>query len=300
MRHPSALMGASAPAPAVSVVIPAYNEAARLPKTLERSLEYMRASHRDWEIIVVDDGSSDGTAAAVVCCGLGAKLRLLRAERNCGKGAACVAGASAAAGERVLLMDADGATPLSALPLLEQRMSQGGCEMVAGSRELVLRQRPLRRQLLGRAFSLAAATCVRGVGDTQCGFKLLTRDAACAVLPRLHVAGWAFDVEMIHVAQRLGIRVDSVPVPWRDVDGSKIAWHTPAKMLADVARVRAMYSCGAWRAVPEADGEAGRDAASTARPQAADGGSTAARAWWPQCAGGVCYEEVHVPETKID
>ena len=244
--------------PTLSVILPAYNEATRLPPTLDASLAYLEAvvaPDRGWELIVVDDGSTDGTSDVVRRHGLGGGLRLLRAARNGGKGAALRAGAAAATGERLLLMDADGATPLSALPSLERALEEARCDVAVGSRAAVLRQRPPHRRLMGAVFAALASSCVRELDDTQCGFKLLTRRAAARTLPHLHVTGWAYDVELLYLAQALGLGVTSATVPWADVAGSKVRPATPAQMAVDVARVGLLYGAGVWR-LPE-EGEEG-------------------------------------------
>ena len=221
--------------PSLSVVIPAFNERKRLPKPLAASLFYLRSQARDWEVIVVDDGSTDETAAALSSLREDEphRLRVVRSPRNCGKGAALAAGACLAAGERILLMDADGSTPLTALQELEDVMDRVGCSIVVGAR---CASRPWYRELMG----------VSGVTDTQCGFKLLTRDAAALTLPHLHIERWAYDVEMLYVAQRLGLGVVSAQVPFEDVPGSKVTWWTPVEMLLDVIRVSTLYRLGVW------------------------------------------------------
>ena len=218
------MMTIATPPPSLTVVIPAFNEALRLPPVLDASLAYLQAGQRPWELIVVDDGSSDGTSEVVrqrcSSCERG-RLRLLRADGNGGKGAALRAGAAAARGDRIALVDADGATPLSALPALERALDAAGCGVAVGSRSDVLRRRPPYRRLMSAVFSLLAMSCVADLDDTQCGlepslrlrlrlrlrlslrlplpltrcgFKLLTRQAAERTFPHLHVAGWAYDV----------------------------------------------------------------------------------------------------------
>ena len=219
------------PRPSLTVVIPAFNEALRLPPVLDASLAYLQAEQRPWELIVVDDGSTDGTSEVVrqrcSSCEQG-RLRLLRADGNGGKGAALRAGAAAARGDRIVLVDADGATPLSALPALERALDAAGCGVAVGSRSDVLQRRPPYRRLMSGVFSLLATSCVADLDDTQCGFeltlslslslslsrslsrtltrcgfKLLTRQAAERTFPHLHVSGWAYDVSAARAATHL-------------------------------------------------------------------------------------------------
>jgi dolichyl-phosphate beta-glucosyltransferase len=237
----------------LSVVIPAFNERRRLPATLSRSLGYLSEQEFTWEVVVVDDGSTDNTADWVMeTHAQEAKVRVLRSERNCGKGAALAAGASASLGERLLFMDADGGTPISALPALEQTMSSTSSGVVVGQR-MVAQSRPWLRRLMGFVFRRLAATCVADLEDTQCGFKLLTRAAAERTMPHLHVQRWAYDVELLYLAQQLGVGVATASVPAIDVPGSKIQWHTPAQMMLDIARISALYRLGIWSLPGDAD-----------------------------------------------
>ena len=162
------------PPPSLTVVIPAFNEALRLPPVLDASLAYLQAGQRPWELIVVDDGSTDDTSGVVrqrcSSCEQG-RLRLLRADGNGGKGAALRAGAAAARGDRIVLVDADGATPLSALPALERALDAAGCGVAVGSRSDVLQRRPPYRRLMSGVFSLLATSCVADLDDTQCGLE---------------------------------------------------------------------------------------------------------------------------------
>lgn len=241
--------------PSLSVIIPAFNEAGRLPSTLDASIQYLTLhEQRRWEILVVDDGSADETAKTVCEFGLGANLRLLRSAQNHGKGAALRAGAAMAVGERLLLMDADGGTPISALSSLEREMQASSADIVVGSRAEMLRRRPWRRQLMGRVFAICASTCVRGLDDTQCGFKLVSR-AAASSFAQMHVERWAFDVELLYIAQQRGFFTSSATVPYCDVSGSKVTWSTPVQMFVDVARVFLLYRLGFWKR-PQVEGRA--------------------------------------------
>jgi dolichyl-phosphate beta-glucosyltransferase len=240
-------------ATSLSVVIPAFNEASRLPATLAASLQYLGSddmAHRRWEVIVCDDGSEDDTMRCVV---QHPRVRLVRSRLNQGKGAALAAGVVRASGERILLMDADNGTPLSALPLLEEAMARTGSGLVLGSR--LQSSRPWYRKLQGSVFRSVVAACIPDVVDSQCGFKLLTRAAARATFPHLNVQRWAYDVELIYLAQSLRLGVTSVAVPSVDVPGSKVRWHTPFEMLRDVLRVLISYRLGLWVApTPPATG----------------------------------------------
>lgn len=222
----------------LSVILPAYNEAARIAPALDATLSFLSeaAGGRSWEVVVCDDGSTDGMSDAL--CERyggrwGARLRLLRSVQNRGKGAALAAGAASAQGERVLLMDADGGTPCSALPLLEEVMDRTGAGVVCGTRTQRA-SRPKYRALMGACFGLLARAAAPGVRDTQCGFKLLSIEAARATLPHLRVRRWAYDVELLYLARRLGLGVDAADVPAVDVRGSKVRWFTPAQMALDV------------------------------------------------------------------
>lgn len=244
------LPSAATPAPlALSVVIPALNERERLPQTLQSALAYLRQSERtSWEVIVVDDGSDDGTAeyaTSVVRGDPERRLRVLRSPKNIGKGAALAAGTACARGERLLFMDADGGTPITALPALEDCMLRSGGGLVVGARSFG--RRSWFRQLMGVVFHSLASTCVSGVADTQCGFKLLTRAAALSTMPHLRVRRWAYDVELLYLAQAQGIGVASTAVPSIDMPGSKIRWSTPIQMLRDVLMVSLLYRLRVWR-----------------------------------------------------
>ena len=214
-------------APHLSVVIPAFNEAARLPRYLDEVVGFLEARGKPYEVVVVDDGSTDGTAAVVRA--LAARhptVRLLPLGRNRGKGAAVCAGMLAAMGSARLFTDADGATPIGELTRLEPALATGA-DLAIGSRVLVdpavsVRTRP-HRVAAGRVFNwLVARLGVRGVADSQCGFKLFTAEAAEALFGSLQTAGFAFDVELLLRAQARGYRIVEVPVNWADQEGSKV------------------------------------------------------------------------------
>lgn len=233
----------------LSLVIPAYNEAKRLPRTLEASLAYVQARGLSAEILVVDDGSKDETAQ--VAAGY-AGVHVLSYGGNRGKGYAVRYGVLRAQGERVLFMDADLATPIEELEKLEAALAEGAAYAI-GSRplresELTVRQ-PLLRELCGRAFNAIVQTLATpGIEDTQCGFKLLTREAAQAIFSRCQLDGFSFDVEALFLARRLGLKIAEVPVRWAHQEGAAAFATRSAylkaglRMLRDVLRVRRLHA----------------------------------------------------------
>jgi dolichyl-phosphate beta-glucosyltransferase len=210
-----------------SVVIPAFNEARRLPPYLDDVVVFFEGRCEPYEVIVVDDGSTDETPAAVEArVHEVASVRLLRLPRNTGKGAAVRAGMLAARGAYRLFTDADGATPIAEVKRLEPALL-AGAHVVVGSRVLVdpsvsVTARP-HRVAAGRVFNwFVARLGLRGVADSQCGFKAFTGDAAERLFAGLWTRGFGFDVELLLTAQAAGCRIVEVPVNWVDQPGSKV------------------------------------------------------------------------------
>lgn len=211
----------------LSVVIPAYNEEGRLGPTLAAYDAYLLAAKRRAELIVVDDGSSDGTSA--VARGMVARyaeIRLIRLAENRGKGYAVRSGIVNAMGRRILFADADGATPLSEVERLDAALD-AGADVAIGSRAFldagVTIERRLYRHLIGRTYHrLVELLTVRGIKDTQCGFKLFDGRVADDLFSRMRMSGFSFDVELLMMAQRRGYRIAEVPVNWSHQSGSKI------------------------------------------------------------------------------
>ena len=227
-------------APRLSVVIPAFNEASRLPGTLARVRAHLVAQHRPHEILVVDDGSSDGTAD--VARSAGADVRVLRHEPNRGKGYAVRRGMRAATGERRLMTDADLSTPIEELQKLEAEIDRGydvaiASRAVFGARIEV--HQPAYREAMGRAFNLLVqALLLPGLADTQCGFKLFTAAAAEAAFGACHLDGFSFDVEALYVARRRGLRVAEVPVVWRNDAATRVGLGGGGAAFIDLLRIR--------------------------------------------------------------
>ena len=227
-----------------SIVIPAFNEAHRLPPYLEEVAGFFDGRGEPYELLVVDDGSTDGTvAAARALAGRHPAVRVLPLGRNRGKGAAVRAGMLAATGALRLFTDADGATPITELKRLEPALA-AGADVVIGSRVLVdpavsVRTRP-HRVAAGRIFNwLVARLGLRGVADSQCGFKLFTGTAARMLFGALRTEGFAFDMELLLRAQATGCRIAEVAVNWADQEGSKVGvLRSGPGMLAQIVRAR--------------------------------------------------------------
>lgn len=237
--------------PALSVVIPAYNEARRLPASLRRVLEYLERGHgQPFEIIVVDDGSDDDTAACVRALGHPA-VTLVSNERNRGKGYSVRRGMLLASGERLLMTDADLSTPIEELPRLVAALA-AGADVAIGSRaangaDIVVHQ-PWYREVVGRLFNLTVRSLtVRGIRDTQCGFKLFSGRAAHEVFGRLRLDGFSFDVEALFVAQRCGYRLVEIPVRWSNDAASRVTMLKGARAFLDLLRIRSNQMLGLYR-----------------------------------------------------
>ena len=233
----------AAPGIDISVVIPAYNEALRLDPTLDQISDYLNSRQLQYELLVVDDGSCDETANLVMKHP-NPKITLLSHGRNLGKGAAVRCGVLKSTGAVVLITDADLSTPIEELEKLEPYLAGDQADLVLGSRAVqtteVRKHQPLYRELMGRTFNVIIQILgVRGVRDTQCGFKLLRGRQARDLFQRLTTSGFAFDVELVWLAQREGLRVREVGVVWINSLDSKVRiWIDPFKMIIEVVLFR--------------------------------------------------------------
>ena len=229
----------------LSVVVPAYNESARLQPTLVTVRDYLSHADLSWELIVVDDGSTDDTPDIVKRAGdLSDRIRLLQLPQNRGKGCAVRSGVLDSQGRLVLLTDADLSTPIDELERLRAalpgRVAAIGSRALARSR-IEVHQGHVREALgrLGNTFIRLLA--VPHVVDTQCGFKLFDGARARRLFSLAHVDGWAFDVEILHLCHRFGWPVVEVPVRWAHADGSTIRPGAYAQVLRDVLGIRWRY-----------------------------------------------------------
>lgn len=234
------------------IIIPAYNEGARLGQTLERVLHYIAAQSWNAEVIVVDDGSRDRTPELVR--GYARQypaLKLLQNPGNRGKGYSVRNGMLHASADFLLFTDADLSSPIEEAAKLFGAL-RSGADIAIGSRWLqpelqALRQSPLR-QLYGRLFNLL----LRGVlglnfKDTQCGFKAFTRSAAQIVFPMQRIERWGFDPELLFLARRAGLKVKEIPVVWSHAEGTRLSpLRDGFRMLGEVLAVRANSLAGRY------------------------------------------------------
>jgi dolichyl-phosphate beta-glucosyltransferase len=236
----------------LSIVIPAFNEAVRLPPSLHRIGTYLREDPTllPAEVLVVDDGSSDATAetAAAVQMPDGIDLKVLVHPSNRGKGAAVRSGFSTTTGAWVLLTDADLSAPIDELKVL--LAAAAADRVVIGSRavdrRLIENPQPWYRDLMGRTFNLGVRSLALGdLHDTQCGFKLFPGDLARALAPSQRLDGFAFDVELLVLARWWGYAIREVGVRWRHVDASRVSpIRHSSQMMRDLLRLWWWRSAG--------------------------------------------------------
>ncbi len=230
--------------PKISIVIPAYNESARIESALERVLTCVEERSWDAEVLVVDDGSSDETAAIVQrWMARYPQLQLFENPGNRGKGYSVRNGLLQAAGEIVMFTDADLSAPIEEAELLF-RAIDNGAEVAIGSRWLdkqrQTKHQPLYRRFFGRCYN-ALTRVVMGLPyrDTQCGFKAFRRGAAQCIFPLQTIERWGFDPEILFIAQKLDFRIAEVPVTWGHDERSRISYlRDGSQMLKEMVEIR--------------------------------------------------------------
>lgn len=233
----------------LSVIIPAYNEEKRLPKTLIEIDRYLSRQNFDYEIIVVDAGSGDRTSDIVrEKMGIIKHLRLLEMRKSRGKGEAVKEGMLEALGQFRVFTDADNSTSIDQVEKMWPAFNSG-FDVVIGSRDIkgavIARPQPWLRQRLGDIFNLIVQifSGLRGIFDTQCGFKGFTEKAAKDIFPKLTIYGWAFDVEVLILAKKLGYKFKEIPVVWMNDPDSKVNLKGMIKMLFEVLKIRLNLIC---------------------------------------------------------
>jgi dolichyl-phosphate beta-glucosyltransferase len=242
--HPMATSSPHKERVALSLVVPAYNEGQRLPRTLTRIREYLDASGEHYEVIVVDDGSDDGTAIATAAIAKQwPELDVVSLPANRGKGAAVREGMLRATGAHRAFSDADLSTPIEELPRLRERLNST-CQVAIASRDApgshIEIHQPAWREFMGRTYNrLLRFIILPGFADTQCGFKVFTEEAAVRCFVPLQTMRFGFDAEVLLRARRAGWSIDEVPVRWRHVEKSRVgSMRDSSRMLYDLLRLR--------------------------------------------------------------
>ncbi len=214
-------------APHLSIVVPAFNEQARIGASIARMVEYFDSQKYTYEVLVVDDGSTDATLGVVADKAAGHEnVQSLHYNGNKGKGFAVRFGMVRATGDFVLFSDADLATPIEEVEKLEAAVRKG-CDIAIGSRDVpgskLIKHQSLFREFAGKLFNKCVQRVgVPGIHDTQCGFKLFTRAAAQNIFNRCQIDGFSFDVEVLYLGRQLGYSIAEVPIVWEHKDGSKV------------------------------------------------------------------------------
>jgi dolichyl-phosphate beta-glucosyltransferase len=234
--------------PSISIVIPVYNEAKRIKTTVNKIVSFIKQREINAEIVIVNDGSQDDTAHVLIeMSGLLPNLMIINNEINQGKGSAVRKGMLSAAGNMILFTDADLSTPIEELDKFVKILKQGNDIVIASRRMRESRiniPQPLHRRVMGKLFQIIVATIIiRGIKDTQCGFKLFSREACRRIFEQQLLSGFAFDVEVLYLANRLQFKVAELPVEWNDARGSKvIPFKTSVSMLRDLLYIKLFYS----------------------------------------------------------
>ena len=230
--------------PFLAVIIPAYNEDQRILPTLERVREYLSIQAYTWSVTLVSDGSSDKTVD--LAKGFAEKnpnFHVIHYSPNRGKGYAVRKGMLEVEGDWILFSDADLAAPIEEVEKLIEH-AEAGDDVSIGSRPLKESKleihQPFYREMLGCGFNLAVhLLAIRGIHDTQCGFKLFSKKAARDVFSRCKLEGFSFDFEALMIARDLGYRIDEVPIRWRHQEGSKVVlMRDGPRMLRDLVKLR--------------------------------------------------------------
>lgn len=237
--------------PFLSVIIPAYNEAERLPLTLVDIDQKLDAADYDYEILVVNDGSKDSTAAIIRAMTKGIKnIKLIDNDTNKGRGAAVRQGMLLARGKLRLLTDADNSASIDQFDAMLPHF-KGGYEIVIASRTLPeskLYQRNPIREIMGKLSNLVIqAVLLPKMWDTQCGFKAFTEEAAEKIFSMSRIPGWGFDAEVLALGRVHGYKIKEIPIVWRNNKSSRVNAAAYLKTLLEIARIRTWLWLGSYR-----------------------------------------------------
>lgn len=227
----------------LSIIIPAYNEEERLKEPIIKAKQYLDVNFPNYEMILVDDGSTDDTA--IIASGIKA-LTVLKLPKNQGKGAAVKAGMLHAKGKFRVFSDTDFSTPIYELPKLLNTL-KSGIDVAIGSRALnqtlIKEHQPFYREMMGKTFNkIVQLLVVKGISDTQCGFKGFTEKAAETIFSQSKINGFAFDVEIVYLANKLGFSLKEIPVEWYNDERSKVNPITDSiKMILEILKIRNLH-----------------------------------------------------------
>jgi len=227
----------------LSVVIPAYNEEKRIKKTLLEADKFLSSRNYSYEIIVADDGSSDGTVELIKNLSKDIKnLRVIDNQENHGKGYVVRQGLMEAKGKYRLFMDADNATTVNQIQNLLPFFKEG-YDVVIGDRELkesrIEKHQPFYKEMLGDLGNLLIqALAVPGIKDTQCGFKCFSAELVESVFPKLKIDRWGFDIEILALARKSGYKIKTVPVVWANDEESKVSMSGYVNTLKELFQIK--------------------------------------------------------------
>jgi dolichyl-phosphate beta-glucosyltransferase len=229
--------------PDISLIIPAYNEAERIGKSLLSAQNYLKDNFETYEIVVVDDGSTDGTAN--LARNYGDSVKVFQLERNSGKGAAVRKGMLESSGRIRVFSDADFSTPIYELKKIIGEL-ESGADICIGSRaiqpELIKVHQPFFRELLGKTFNLFVRTILfSGIKDTQCGFKGFKDYAAEQVFSKAKIDGFGFDVEILYIAKKENFRIKQVPVEWFNDDRTTVSPVKGLKAFFELFEIKRLH-----------------------------------------------------------
>src|SRR5881227_84228 len=239
--------------PAISVVIPAFNEAVRIGDTLATTIAYLEKESPGSELIVINDGSTDSTGEVirkVSSVPSTVAIRLLENFPNRGKGAAVRSGLLSATKPIAVFFDADLSTPIDELPKIVEPIARDEVDIAFGSRalnrKLIGNRQPWRREQGGRVFNLIVRLATGlPFWDTQCGFKAFRMASCRPIIEAARIEGFGFDVELLLLAQRAGLKLEEIPVRWNHCEGSKVHFvHDSWRMLHEVIAVRSHLKAG--------------------------------------------------------
>lgn len=230
----------------ISIIIPAYNEEKRLPKTVTDLLLFLKSNNIEAEVIIVNDGSTDNTASS---CGTINEIKIINLTQNIGKGGAVKEGVLSSKGDIIIFIDSDNSTDMEhikdAITLLNEY------DIAIGSRELqgskIMKDQPIPRKIIGKIFSILVKVFgLSNINDTQCGFKAFRAEVAQEIFKKSKIRRFAFDVEILCIANINGYKAREVPVKWTNNEDSRVTFNSIFGMFIDIIKIRYYLSSGGY------------------------------------------------------